>query len=206
MLNSLHSPVWHPPWPLTLWHRQPKAQTCAPRRGLGFAGSGLYVKTWTCWSTTATWSTRTLDWPSLCPTCSSTPSTGACTPDPAPNILQIESECCRGDSSSRQRSKETSLKWFSVRGPELHPADVLCWRAEIKTLEDPQPEYELCNCAFISSEGLQILRVRLFLFGRFVHLSFLFVCHRKGHINICYWYVISWDIILDINSVNMCFL
>lgn len=88
------------------------------------------------------------------------------------------------------------LHWNGSRleGPQLHPADVLCRRAEIKTLEDPQPEYELCNCAFISSEGLQILRVRLFLFGRFVHVSFLFVRHRKGHINICYWYMISLSI------------
>ncbi len=81
-LSWLLSPAWHPPWPLTLSPHQTKPLTSGPRRGLASAGSGLCVKTWTCWSATATWSTRTPGSPFHCPTCSSTPSTGACTPDP----------------------------------------------------------------------------------------------------------------------------
>ena len=86
-LSCLHSPGWHRPWPLNPSPHQHKTRKSAPRREPASVGSGLCVKTWTCWWATAIWSTRTPAWPSLCPTCSSTSSTGACTRDQALRTL-----------------------------------------------------------------------------------------------------------------------
>lgn len=77
----LPSHVWHPPWHPTPSPCRPRCRTRGPRRGPVSGGSGPYVRTWTCWWATATWSTHTHVSPSRCPTCSSTPSTGACTPE-----------------------------------------------------------------------------------------------------------------------------
>lgn len=108
-LSWPHSPGWLPP--------QPKTQTSAPRRELVCGDSDRCEKTWTCWSATATWSTRTRAWPSLCPTCSSTPSTGACTPDPA---LPTNQELQDTQLSARLESESMSEDCFSPSG--LHVA------------------------------------------------------------------------------------
>lgn len=97
-LSSQLSLGWRPRWPLTLWPRPRRAQTSGPLRALVCGGRGLCERTWTCWSTTATWSTRTRGWPSPCPTCSLTSSTGACTPDAAPPAGGAERGRCTFES------------------------------------------------------------------------------------------------------------
>lgn len=80
-----------PSWPLT--PSTPRMR--GPARGPASAGSGLCARTWTCSSATVTSSTRTRASPSRCPTCSSTPSTGACTPEPAREHAGGLSHCSR---------------------------------------------------------------------------------------------------------------
>lgn len=148
-LSWLHSLGWHPPWPLTPSPRRPKAQKSALRRGLASAGSAQCGKTWTCWSATATWSTRTPAWPSLCPTCSSTPSTGACTPDPT----------CT-ESGPRQR-RGFVHKHFTEHTLEDRSAHIqiqliknLCRRDCNKSTQVPQTEQELSFMHLSHGSGL----------------------------------------------------